>query len=244
MKEILKNVPFLFLIIGLLFLGCNNGESPTSPGLTWQTFFEDHFDGDTLNTNNWTQIGSSPAPYSLTGSGELKIDGESVYDEEGARFVYKNAISGNYVRVSTKFRTTQNNPFQDNVDIAIILNADLNANNYYVLLLTSDPIGNIRDYTLSIIKSTNGVGTELKIEYMGGTTPQITADNNYILEGVNNNGTIIFKIKDDNGNTLKSISIEDSSYSGGKVAFGGDLNIGTTGSQSIFFDYIRIEKYE
>jgi len=243
MKKILKIFNFLLLTIGLSFLGCDNGEDPTSAEPTWQTIFEDNFDGDILSTTNWTQFESSPAPYSLTGSGELKIDGTSG-EEEGATFIYNTAISGNSVKVITKFRTTQNDPLDDDVDIAIVLNGDLVDNNFYVLVLTSDPIENTRDYTLVILKFTTGVDTELKSESIGGTTPQITANNNYILEGVNNNGTITFTIKDGSENELKSISIEDSSYSGGVVGFLGDLNIGTSGSQSIFFDYIKIQTYQ
>ena len=170
MKRLLTNSGFLLLTFGLLLIGCDNEGSPTSPGPTWQTVFEDHFDGDTLNTTNWTQFESSPAPYSLTGSGELKIDGTSG-DEEGATFIYNTAISGNYVKVITKFRTTQNDPFHDDVDIVIFLNGDFTANNSYALILSSDPIGNIRDYTLLIIKFINGVDTELKNESIGGTMP-------------------------------------------------------------------------
>lgn len=244
MKRIWYATPGLFVIIGLLlFPGCDNGDTPSSPDLTWQTVFEDHFDGDTLNTTNWTQFETSPPPYSLTGSGELKIDGESD-GGDGATFIYNTAISGNYVKVITKFRTTQNDPIEDDVDIVIGLNADSTVSNLYVLALTSDPYESTRNYELLIGKFTNGVVTLLTGDSMGGTMPQISAGNDYILEGVNSNGTIIFKIKDGSGNELKSISIEDSSHSGGRVAFGADLNIGSTGSQSIFFDYVRVEKYQ
>jgi len=247
MKRYLKNIHFLSLIIGILFLGCDNGEGPTSAEPSWQTIFEDNFDGDNLNTTNWTQFESSPVPYSLTGSGELKIDGTSG-EEEGATFIYNTAIPGNTVKVITKFRTTQNDPLEDNVDMAIMLNGDLTANNFYALILTSDPIENTRDYTLSIYKYTNGVETELKPTYIkgiGGTKRQITANNNYILEGTNDNGTIIFTLKEVSENPQRSttISIEDSTYSGGVVGFHGDLNIGTSGFQSIFFDNIKIQTY-
>lgn len=249
MKRIWGTTLGLLLIIGLLlFPGCDNGDTPSSPDLTWQTVFEDHFDGDTLNTTNWTQVETLPNPYSLTGSGELRIDGSSG-DEDGAAFVYNTAISGNYVKIITKFRTTQNDPIEDDVDMVIVLNADSTVSNLesgcsYLLALTSDEVEGTRDYELFIFKYTNGVDTVLIEESMGGTTPQISAGNDYILEGVNSNGTIIFKIKDGSGNELKSISIEDSSYSGGRVGFCGDIGIGSTGPQSIFFDYVRVERYQ
>ena len=248
MKTVLKVSFVLLLTIGLLLPGCGDDDTPTSPGLSWQTVFEDNFDGDALNTSNWTEVNAPSNPYSLTGSGELRIDGSSG-DEEGATFIYNTAISGNYVKFITKFRTTQNDPIEDDVDIVIVLNADSTVSNLesgcsYVLALTSDPYESTRDYVLIIGKFTNGVDTVLTAESMGGTTPQITAGNDYILEGVNSNGTIIFKIKDGSGNELKSISIEDSSHSGGRVAFNVGLNISSNGSQSIFFDYVRVEKYQ
>jgi len=245
MKSLWSTTFGLLIIIGLLLSsGCDNDDTPSSSGPTWQTVFEDHFEGDTLNTTNWTQFESSPPPYSLTGSGELEIEGDPG-DLDGATFIYNTAISGNYVKLITKFRTTQNDPIQDDVDIAVVLNGDITTGNSYVLMLTSDPYGSTRDYRLFIFKYINGAETVLTDESMGGTMPQISAGNDYILEGVNSNGTIIFTIKDGSGNELKSISIEDSShYLGGNVGFLADLNIGSTGSQSIFFDYVRVQKYQ
>ena len=240
MKQFLKIFYLLFVIIGILIFGCDKEETTTPTEPSWQTIFEDNFNGENLDTNNWTQVESTSLPYSLTGNGELKINGVSGVEDDGPTFVYNSDIPGNTVKVITKFRTTLDNPVDDYVDIAIVLNADISANNYYGLVLTSEPVGNTRDYGLVILKITNDSDTMLKGEYIGGTTPQITADNDYILEAVNNNGNIIFTIKDDSGNVLKSITVTDSSYSGGKVAFNVDMN----GSQSIFFDYLIIQKYE
>lgn len=242
MKRIPAITFALLLTVGILLSGCDNEDPPTSPDLTWVTVFEDNFDGATINTSNWTQNESSPPPYSLTGSGELKIDGESSGGD--ATFVYNTAISGNYVRVIAKFRTTQKDSVQDDVDIAIILNIDSTGNNLYALLLSSDPSGNSRDYELKILKFTNGADSVLIEDSMGGMMPQIIANNDYILKGTNSDGTITFTIEDGNGNELKTVSFEDSSYSGGKIAITGDLNIGTTGPQSIYYDYVIVQKYQ
>jgi len=247
-EEMKKNfgvsLTVLFAIGILLFLGC--GDDPTEPDPLphWQIVFEDNFDGDTINTTNWTQFHSTPAPYSLTGSGELEIEGESGDDEDGALFAYYTIISGNYVRVTTKFRTTQNDPVQDDAEFEIVLNADSALSNCYLLSLMSEPLEATRDYELRIVKYTNSVPTVLDSVSMGGTMPQISAGNDYILEGVNSNGTIALTIKNGNGTILKTLSIVDSTLSGGYIAFGGDLNIGTTGSQAIFFDYVKVEKYQ
>lgn len=243
MRRLAICFPFLIFSFGVLLFGCSDEETPTSNGSTagsWKLVFEDHFDGDTLSTANWTQLFPSPPPYALTGNGELRIDGRD--DGDGAAFLYNTAISGTRVRLTTKFRTTQIDPLEDDVDVLIVLNWDESLDNGYGLLLTSDLIGSVRDYTLSIVRVANGADSELIIENIGGTTPQITAGKDYTLEGVNDGGTIAFKIKDGGGNVLKSVSVDDASYSGAQCGFGGDLNASSPGSQSIFFDYVKIEK--
>ena len=245
MKKLMTNAGLVLLTTGLLLAGCDDESTPTSPepDQTWQTVFEDNFDGTTLNTNDWIQIEDPSNPYSLTGSGELKIDG-TTGEEDGAFFIYNTDISGSYVKVLTKFRTTQNDPSEDDVEVGILLNADITTMSSYVLIITSDQIDNIRDYTLLIFKFVDDDGTVLIEESIGGATPQISAGNDYILEGTNTNGTITFTIKDGSGTELKSISVEDTSLSEGKAGFSGDLNIGTSGAQSIYFDYVRIQKYQ
>jgi hypothetical protein len=111
-------------------------------------------------------------------------------------------------------------------------------------VLTSDPFGATRDYELIIIKIANSVPTVLSQASMGGTMPQIGPNNDYILEGSNSNGTITFTVKDDSGIVLKSLSILDSSYSGGQIGIGGDLNVDAASPKSIFFDYVRVENFQ
>jgi hypothetical protein len=127
MKKLLKLSCLALLILCLsLLIACDEDDNPTpSPDPTWKIVFEDNFDGDSLDTANWSQYESTPPPYSLTGSGELQIDGESSGGD--ATFVYNTAISGNYVRVNSKFRTTQNDPINDDVDLAIHINVDFNS---------------------------------------------------------------------------------------------------------------------
>ncbi|MBN4076581.1 hypothetical protein JYT16_02565, partial [Gemmatimonas aurantiaca] len=236
------NIGDVTKLIGFLFTG---GSSPEcgSAGMIcspWQTVFEDNFDGDALDTINWTQYETTPPPYSLTGNGELRVDGESSGGD--ATFVYNTAISGNAVRLTTKFRTTQNDAIQDDVDMALHLNVDFTKNTWYTLTLTSDPFESTRDYELRIYKFVSGVTTLLARESMGGVMPQIEPDNDYILEGVNVNGIITFTVKSGSGIELKSLTVGDlSPHLGGKIAFSGDLNIESADPQSIFFDYVRVE---
>ena len=242
MKRFLGFFPFLMLTIGIVFLDCEKEETTTPEEMSWVTIFEDNFDGDSLDTDNWTQFEDEPLPYSLTGDGELKIDGDYYAEGDGATFAFNTDIPGSNVKFITKFRTTQNDPDDEDVDIVIVLNADITSDSYYCLLLSSDPVENTRDYFLTILKIIGDADTILEGEYIGGTTPQIAADNDYILEGSNYNGTITFTFKDGSGNVLKSISAEDSSLSGGKVAFNADLNVSTTVPQSIFIDYVIIQQ--
>ena len=245
MKRILSFFPFLLLTAGIIFFACDKEETTSPEEMSWVTIFEDNFDGDSLDTDNWTQYEDDPLPYSLTGDGELKIDGDYYAEGDGATFAFNTDIPGSNVKFITKFRTTQNDPNDEDVDIAVVLNADITSGNYYGLLLTSDPVEDTaRDYFLAILKIIDDTDTVLEGDYIGGTTPQITADNDYILEGSNYNGTITFTFKDGSGNVLKSISTEDLSLSGGKVAFNADLNVSTTVPQSIFIDYVIIQKYQ
>lgn len=213
---------------------------------SWHTVFEDNFSGNTFDTTNWLSIYSSPAPYSLTGSGELEISGETGDDEDGACFVYNTDVISNYSKITVKFRTTQGDPVEDDVDILLLLNSDGTFDYCYGLVLTSDPDGSgSRDYSLLMVKVIGGVETDMVNESVGGTSkPQIVASTDYILEGINNNGNLSFTLKDSSGNVIKSVSATDTSLSNGKFGFDGDLNIGTSGSQSIFFDYSKIEVYK
>ena len=244
MKRIFSFSYFLLLLIGILFIDCEKEETTSPEEMSWVTIFEDNFDGDSLDTDNWAQLEDDPLPYFLTGDGELEIDGDYYAEGDGATFAFNTDIPGSNVKFIFKFRTTQNDPHDEDVDIVIALNADITSDSYYGLLLSSDPVENTRDYFLNIHKIIGDTDTVLEGEYIGGTTPQIAADNDYILEGSNYNGTITFTIKDGSGNVLKSISVEDSSLSGGKVAFNVDLNVSTTVPQSIFIDYVIIQKYQ
>lgn len=223
----------VLLVSVVVFTGCSDDDDPASSNLSWQIVFEDNFDGDELNTTNWTQPYDTHPPYSLTGSGELEIEGEAG-DHDGALFLYNTAVTGNYVRVTTQFRTTQKDPDLDEVDMAILLNYDSAHVNAYYLSLSGDEF--------QILKITSSAESVLRDGNLVGT--QISADNDYILEGTNSNGTITFAIKNGDGVVLKSISVEDSSYSGGQIGIGGDGNIATTAPQSVFFNYVIVEKYQ
>lgn len=212
---------------------------------SWRIVFEDNFDGATLNASDWTQISESPPPYSLTGSGELEIEGGS--GQNGAAFLCNTVVSGDYVRVKSKFRTTQGDPDQDFVEVGIVLNAHPaggGLNSGYYISLISEEAGNSRNYGILVVKILDGEFSLLFLESIAGTMPQISGDNDYILEAANSNGLITLAVKDESGTVIDSMSIEDSSLSGGQISMFGASYIATVGPQSIFFDYVIVEKYE
>lgn len=229
-----------FLLAGVACSGCSD-DDPAGPGPTWRIVFFDPFDGSTLNTITWEQILPIPASYSLTGSGELEITGGPVNDS--AAFIYSAAVTGSAIRFTTKFRATLPDPIDDDVEALILMNTDGTFDNGYGLLLESGHVGSSRDYRLSILKLVSGQEEELTNESMGGTQPQVTAGNDYVLEGVNDGGTITFSIKDGTGTLLKSVSAVDATYTGGKFGFAADVNVDVT-PYSMFFDYAQIERRE
>jgi hypothetical protein len=244
---------FFPIIVALLLLtficSCSNGSSHS-----WQIVFEDDFDGDSLDTDQWCEIHSlntdgclgmesDPAPFSLTGSGELKIDGRSEENKDGATFVSKQSFSYSNVKIATKLRTTLNNPVEDNAELAVVLNFDSTTFTGYFFLIESDPDGaGSRDYTMQIYKIVDcSSAILLKEESMSGDKPQIEGGKDYILEVINLEGSFTFTIYDGNSNKISSISANDPTYENGSIGFGSDLNIGSGESnQSVYFDYIQI----
>lgn len=246
-----KRYPIVWLGIALLLSvalidGCGDDGNPasvTNPG--WRVVFEDNFDGASLNTSNWTQLSGSPPPYSVTGSGELEIEGRS--GQNGAGFLCNTVVPGDYVRVTTKFRTTQSDPNQDYVEVGIMLNAYSTGGGLdsgYYLSLISEKAGVTRNYGVAVVKYVDGDLELLFLESLSGDMPQIRGDNDYIIESANGNGVLTFALKDETGTVIDSMSIEDSSLSGGQVAIFGACDIHTTGPQSVFFDYVIVERYE
>lgn len=201
--------------------------------------YEDNFDGESLDPG-WVDMNEEQAPYALTGDGELEIEGEDGGDESGAGFVNSEVDPGTCYQVTAAFRTTQDDPYEDDADLLLFLNWDIDSDSGYGLVLTSDPIDGVRDYALSIYSVVDGEPIELLSESAGGDTPQITGEGSYIMEGIYCDGCIVFSFRDEDATVDKTITLEDSTHTTGGVGFDGDLNIGSGGEQSIYFDYFRV----
>jgi len=212
---------------------------------TYQTVFSDEFNGTVLNTSNWSQVVSNPAPYAPTGIGELKITGMSESSgNDGAAFLYNTLVSFTQFKTSVKFRSTLNDPVQDDLEILLALHYNPVSDSGYLLFLGSDPQNGSRSYGLRIMKKTSGTETILKEEFIGGSTPQILPNTNYIAEAYYQDGLITFQIRKENMELIHSISVSDSTYQSGKVGFQGDLNLQTAGEQYVYFDWFKLEKVE
>jgi hypothetical protein len=241
------------IMVALLLLifvsSCSNGSSHS-----WQIVFEDDFDGDSLDTDQWYEIHSlnidgcllmesDPAPFSLTGAGELRIDGRSGGGQDGAVFLSRQSYSYDNVKISTKLRSTLNDPVEDDAELVVLLNFDSTSFSGYLFLLQSDPDGGgSRDYAMQIYKIVDcSSAMLLEEESISGDTPQIEGDRDYILELINLEGSFTFTIYDGNSNKISSISANDPTYENGSIGFGSDLNIKSAESnQSVYFDYIQI----
>lgn len=218
---------------------------------SWCPVFLDDFeiDGAAPDSDNWTQLYASPAPYSVSG-GELKIDGETGSGQDGAGFIYNTSLNISAIETSTRFRATLDDPVKDSVGLIFYINYDNSTGNGYVFVLASELSGDSlsRSYNMNIYKATGGILGDPLESNIEGSVPLINSNTVYLFKTLHSNvyHTMVFSILDEDGIEIATINCADPGsdyYTSGKVGFSGDLNLdASSGANSLYFDYFTVSE--
>lgn len=202
---------------------------------SWHTVFIDNFNGSVLDTDTWIEV-FAQATYSLTGTGELKIDGGLRSDgDDGIGLLLSRTIDTSSVfKVSTRFRATMDSG--DDYEIGLFLNYSSDTGYYFMRLRPYEDATGV--YELLIVKPDDTI--------LAQTLPadnfSLESDAWYILEASYNGGNMVLSLKNfDGSQTIASISASDTDFTSGSLGLLGDMNLNDSGDvDSIYIDYFEL----
>lgn len=189
---------------------------------SWHTVFEDDFNRTSIGTN-WTLDEGDASTYNLDGT-KLRMNQINGTFDDGPRFLYKDSIADNYIKISAIINTTVGS----NMETFFYLRFTDTDNSYVV---------GISGTNIFIDKVLNGVWTEPASE----TIPTLSSNQDYKYEATYNNGLITFTIKNIDDTIIKTITATDSApLPAGKIGFCGEA--GTVNTEYVYIDNFKLEK--